>query len=213
METYARNDTRYLFPLAEILRSQLRDKGRLPWLEEVCARLIQECSIPRAPDPDRVWRVKGADRLSSRALAILREIWQWREEEAKRANKPPYFILSHELLVGLSAAAAQKGKVDGLPPLRLSASRRDRLEAALSKGLCLSPSEFPAHVRAVGYRLSKIEQQRFQELRKRRDLQASRLGLDPTLIASKTTLVDLARDWARESAKLMSWQRELLAAE
>jgi len=53
MEEYARNDTRFLKPIADTLREQLQEKGRLKWHEEACQRLIEECSVVRTPDPER----------------------------------------------------------------------------------------------------------------------------------------------------------------
>jgi hypothetical protein len=47
-------------------------------------------------------------------------------------------------------------------------------------------------------------------LARRRDAHAHKLGIDPTLAASKATLGDLARDWDRHAPELMAWQRELL---
>ncbi len=66
METYARHDTHYLKPLADILKEQLRQKQRLAWLEQCCERLIAECAIPAAPEPDLVWRIKGSHQLPPR---------------------------------------------------------------------------------------------------------------------------------------------------
>jgi len=105
METYARSDTRHLKKLSDILREQLAQKQRLAWLEQSCDRLIAECAIPTEHEPDLVWRIKGSHKLAPAALAVLREIWRWREKEAISANKPPYFVLSHEALVDISAAA------------------------------------------------------------------------------------------------------------
>jgi hypothetical protein len=48
------------------------------------------------------------------------------------------------------------------------------------------------------------------DLQKRRDVQAQALGIDPTLIASRGMLSDLARSWDKNSGELMNWQRELL---
>ncbi len=95
MAAYARNDTHYLKPLSDILREQLRQKQRLAWLEQSCDRLIADCSRPTRPDPDVVWRLKGCHVLSRRALAVLREMWRWREQEALAGNRPPYFVLNH----------------------------------------------------------------------------------------------------------------------
>jgi len=36
------------------------------------------------------------------------------------------------------------------------------------------------------------------------------LSIDPTLIASRSTLSDLAYNWDKHAPELMNWQRELL---
>jgi ribonuclease D len=54
MERYARNDTRYLKPVAEILRAELKARGRLNWLNETCAQLIRETSREKKPDAQTV---------------------------------------------------------------------------------------------------------------------------------------------------------------
>ena len=59
-------------------------------------------------------------------------------------------------------------------------------------------------------RPTEAEFRRFREIEKRRDRHAHELGIDPTLIASKATLGDLARDWDKHAPELMNWQRELL---
>src|SRR5438552_7535039 len=74
MERYARNDTRYLRPVAARLYAELETTGRLGWLKESCARLIREASQPKQLDPELVWRIKGSDRLTPKGLAILREL-------------------------------------------------------------------------------------------------------------------------------------------
>src|SRR6266404_7430422 len=47
MEHYARNDTRYLRPLEEKLKTELAAKSRLAWHQESCARLITESTKER----------------------------------------------------------------------------------------------------------------------------------------------------------------------
>src|SRR6267378_8418552 len=95
MERYARNDTHFLKPLADKLKEELQSKGRLDWHQESCNRLIKECSAEKPADMDAVWRIKGSHLLGRPALAVLRELWQWREGEAISANRPPYFVISH----------------------------------------------------------------------------------------------------------------------
>jgi ribonuclease D len=210
MEIYARNDTHYLKPLADKLKSALEAKDRLAWHQEYCARLIADCTQTQAVDLDSVWRIKGSSILSRPALAILRELWQWREAEAIAANRPPYFILSHERLVDIAAAKAAHHSIEPILPPRMSPRRRDTLIDAVKAGFALPASQHPEIIRHKFHRPSEAEFRRYRELEKHRDACAHKLGIDPTLIASKATLGDLSRDWDKHVPKLMKWQQQLL---
>jgi ribonuclease D len=209
MERYACDDTHYLKPLADKLKPELQHKGRLAWHEEACARLIDESTRLRPADLDSVWRVKGSHALSRPALAVLRELWQWREIEAIAANRPPFFILSHDVLVDIAAAAAHR-PVEPLVPRHLSLRRREGLAHAVKAGLQISADKYPELPRRTGSRPTEAERRRYEQLEKRRDAHAQQLGLDPTLIASRATLGDLARNWDKHAPEFMNWQRELL---
>jgi ribonuclease D len=212
MLRYARNDTHYLKPLADKLEVDLQAKGRLAWHQESCARLITDCSRERPPDLDSVWRLKGSHLLGRHALAVLRDLWRWRENEAVRANKPPFFVLSHQALVEIAEAAASGRPVENLIPKHLSERRRAGVVKAVSQGLRVQPDDFPKLLRSTGRRPSETERRRYAELQKRRDARAEELGLDPTLIASRGVLSDLAHNWDEFAPELMSWQRALLTA-
>ena len=210
MEQYARNDTRYLKPLADKLRSELQAKGRLSWHQESCTRLIEDCTQPRPADLDAVWRIKGSHRLGRPGLAILRELWQWRETEAIAANRPPFFVISHESLVEIAAAAVTHRPIESLVPRNFSERRYAGLIKAVAAGLKVTPDKLPKILQRSNHRPTDAERKRFLELQKRRDAHAHKLGIDPTLIASRGTLSDLARSWDKHVGELMKWQRELL---
>jgi ribonuclease D len=212
MEHYARNDTRHLKPLANQLKMELQAKGRLAWHQESCARLIQDSTRQHVPDLDAIWRIKGSHLLAPPALAILRELWRWREKEAVAANKPPFFVMSHEALVNIAAAATLAQPIDPLLPKHISERRRGGLLKAVAHALELTPDRHPKILRHASRRPSEGEKRRFIDLQKRRDAQATALGIDPTLIASRGMLSDLAFDWDKHSLELMTWQRELLKA-
>ncbi|MCS7089768.1 MAG: HRDC domain-containing protein [Limisphaera sp.] len=210
MESYARNDTRHLKPLSDRLRSELVAKGRLAWHEEACHRLIQECTCDPVVDLDQVWRVKGSHLLSRRGLAVLRELWLWREAEARASNRPPFFILPHETLSRIAAAAVDSTPVDQWLPPRFPARRRAGLKEAIARGLATPPDQWPELRRGSGRRLTEAEQARLEALEARRNQRARELGLDPSFLAPRSVLIDLARDWDTHAPRLMSWQRELL---
>jgi ribonuclease D len=210
METYARNDTHYLQPLADKLKLELQRKNRLAWHRESCARLIAECSQPPVVDGDSVWRIKGSSHLNRPALAVLRELWHWREREAIGGNRPPFFVLNHEKLSEIASAAAENQPVENLLSPRMSPRRREALLDAVRSGLAVPASRQPEIIRHKFDRPNEAERRRYAELARCRDVHARKLEIDPTLIASKSTLGDLARNWDKHAPELMSWQRELL---
>ncbi len=207
MEEYARNDTRFLKPLADQLRQKLQDKGRLAWHEESCRRLIEECSVVKTPDPDLVWRVKGSYHLGPAALAVLRALWQWREQEAVAANRPPYFILQPEAMIEMSLATVERRSLQHFIPSRFSPRRRSTLIQAAQDGL--HTTDKPRLIHTPHYRQTAEEKRRYHELEKQRNQHAHELELDPTIIASRSELVQIARGEPGFEG-LMQWQTQLL---
>jgi ribonuclease D len=210
MESYARNDTHFLKPLSDYLKAELEACGRLAWHQESCARLIVDCTRNLPADLDAVWRVKGSHQLERPGLAVLRELWRWRESEAIAANKPPFFVMSHEALVSIASAAAAAQPIDPFLPRHLSERRRAGVAKAVASGLALSADRHPKILRNFSRRTTEGERRRFTELQKHRDAYAAKLGIDPTLIASRGVLSDLAHDWDKYQGELMNWQKALL---
>jgi ribonuclease D len=209
MERYARADTHHLKALSDQLKAKLIEKGRYAWHQESCARLIQDCTGIERTDED-AWRLKGSYALSRGGLAVLRELWKWRETEAVAANRPPFFVVSHDTLVNIAAAVAELRPVDPLVPPRMPDHRRASLAKTIKHASTLGPDTFPEHLRRENHYPTETEKKRFLELQRHRDKHAAELDIDPTLIASKSVLADLSRDWEKFSPRLMNWQRELL---
>lgn len=210
MENYARNDTRYLKPLSDALRADLQGKGRLGWLEETCAKLIRDCAEPPVEDPDGEWRMRGSDRLSPRSLAVLRELWHWRESEAVAANTPPFFVLSHDTMIELAREGEHTADLEAKLPMRMGSRRKSAILRAIIAGREVPAAHLPQRPVRTHYRPTMDEQRRCSALKERRDRIAAELKIDPTLIASRSTLVLLSQDWEAHSPSLMNWQREML---
>ena len=211
MEDYARNDTRYLKPVSDLLRADLAAKARLAWHEETCARLIADAVAISTMDPDQVWRIKGSSRLSRPGLAVLREIWHWREQESRSANRPPFFVLSHDSVIALALASSAAQPLDPLVPPRMAPHRKKSLADAIARGLAVPPGQQPVIIRTRSRHVSDAEKKRAMEFQLRRDKHATELGIDPTLIASRGVLNDLAESWDKNAPSLMAWQHALLS--
>lgn len=211
MVDYALNDVRHLFPLRESLQRRLESLGRVEWHRQVCERLIRDCCQPERIDDNTVWRSKGHDKLDSLGLAVLREVWHWREKDALRTGRPPFFILKHEQMAELAAAAAETRSTRGLNlPHFLTSKRRAGLLEAIQRGLEVPENRLPRPIRVHSRRMTRAELDVSDRLAKVRDAHARELGIDPTLIASKATLYALGRNDPEAWSELMPWQRGLL---
>lgn len=211
MIVYALNDVRYLNDLQNVLREKLLACGRLDWHRQTCDQLISECAKAEVIDHEQVWRVKGHDRLDPLGLAILRELYWWREEDARRTNRPPFFVLSHDKLSEVAADAARASEGRPRLPQFLTPRRRRGVLEAIERGLAVPADQRPVHIRIKTRRLTRKELARADQLRERRDRQAAELAIDPTIIAARAHLFGLAReDTPGEWDALLPWQRELL---
>jgi len=101
---YAMADVASLLPLYRELHARLERLGRLDWMAEEMAEWQQE--IDRSVSAERWRRVSGLSGLGPRELAVARELFAWREDEAARRNKPPRRVLRDDLLVELARRAS-----------------------------------------------------------------------------------------------------------
>lgn len=125
---YAFDDVRYLLPLWERLSARLDKLSRLSWAREEFDRLKQLS----APDVNNVlvttdrWRkLRGLGSLDRRRLAVVRALYDWREEMAAKSNRPARTILRDDLLVEIARRNPSRARdlqvVRGLPKRSLDA--------------------------------------------------------------------------------------------
>ena len=211
MEDYARNDTIHLRALVDALKSDLRRNNREEWHRQECDRLVRDNSMIKKPDPDQVWRIKGSVKLAPRALAVLREIWRWRENEARSRNRPPYFILSPDKMIAIAMSAADEKTISYLLPHRMPDYRKNSLKKSVKHGMQLNERECPVrHKPPPRKNISPTQKKRVAEIQERRDRQAENLKIDPTIIASRSTMIRLACETEDIVDVMLPWQLELL---
>jgi len=210
MAEYAINDARYLLPLAEKLEAELDSYQRGDWLRQSCQRAIEQAAMARVRKNDESWRVGGSGSLKGLAAAVLRALWQWREREAEMADRPPFHILQNEKLLHAAISFASGDVADYK---HFSPRRRQAFREAARIGLATPESEWPILRRRFGTRPTTETVRCTEELRRRRDKSADKLGLDPSFIAPRGTLEAVAADGTRAISLLVPWQRELLGIE
>jgi ribonuclease D len=97
---YAADDVRYLLDLADHLELELAQMDRTGWAEEEFADFL--AAVSNRAEEDRWRRLPGLHQLSRRGLETARRLFEWREELARRQNRPIRQIIRDDLLVAIA---------------------------------------------------------------------------------------------------------------
>ena len=196
MLAYAAADTHYLLQLRDILRDHLAERGRLGWAQEEFA-LLEDIRGGASDQAEPGWiRLKGAKALKGRELAILREIWEWREEAARRADRATFRILNNEPMLAMAKTPpTDMAALKAIPGVSSDqAERRGRdLLAAVKHGLELPDSELPRPTRTPRRAPDLAYEARLERLKTARNLLAKRYDLPPGVVCPNGTLEAIAR--------------------
>jgi ribonuclease D len=200
--------------LKEILDQRLRNLGREVWVAEECARLEEVRFV--APDLETAYlNIKGSKDLDGRELAILQSLVQFRESEAQRQHRPPFFVLPDDTLIFL--AVNYQTALSEVPGLGQTGLKRfgAGLQQALQNGIAAPLVHRPPRTRFV--RPTTEEAQRLSRLKEWRNLLGSSLSLDPSLIWPLASLERLAKAPDTFNIELASdgirnWQRDVVAS-
>jgi len=98
---YAFDDVRYLLPLWESLSQRLGALDRIAWLAEETETLKHRAVVDN-PAVEKWRKLRGIGSLERKRLAIVREIFAWREEKAARVNRPARTVLRDDLIVEIA---------------------------------------------------------------------------------------------------------------
>jgi ribonuclease D len=142
---YAFDDVRYLLPIWRKLSENLDRLKRTTWAVEEFARLRDQSTPDEnglSVSTDKWRKFRGASSLDRRRLAILREVFYWREQAAADADRPARTILRDDLMIEISRRNPKSAK--DLQPVRGLAKRHlDAIFAAIERGRVLPPEECP----------------------------------------------------------------------
>jgi len=141
---YALDDVRYLAAMFAHLRDELERRGRLAWVEEDCAALADDAQHDmNAADAGLRGRVArlGAG-LDAQKQQVLKHLAEWREETARRADRPREWIVDNAALAAMARNPPRTLKelaaLNVLPP-RTMRRRGDALVRAVARGLRAAP--------------------------------------------------------------------------
>lgn len=141
---YALDDVRHLLDVADWLQAQLKKLGRESWAEAEFSDFLG--AIETRAEEDRWRRLPGLHQLNRRGLEVARRLSEWRQNDARRANRPLRSVLRDDLLVAI--AKRQPTARRDLEALRdfnrpHLLSRSNELLAVIAEALAVPPEQLP----------------------------------------------------------------------
>ena len=203
---YAAEDVEYLLPAADVLGERLDRKGRLDWVRQDSALLLDP-ALYDVSGEQAIDRLKGARNLRGRKRAAAARLAAWREGEAIRRNRPRQWILRDNVLCDIAfklpSSARELGEIDGLTSKVIGRVGGELLEAVNS-----------SRDDENGYRPPRPPDEAQKALLKEMQSQVADCARDLQLaaetVASKRELSSLVISGNRDSRVFSGWRRDLI---
>lgn len=207
---YAADDVRYLLPMREKLLARAAKLERTSWVRGECDHLVK--TVMRE---DERWKISGSARLSRRQLAVLREVWRWRDRQARTLNVPVARVLGDSMLIEVArrspATVEDLFSIRGLDSRLLRKAEQEVVDA-VSRARSIPESDLPSNERRddppqVGV-LTKLLSVAVGNL-------AAETDIDTALLATTSDLQEIVR-WFLDQENtplpdvLEGWRGEIL---
>lgn len=213
---YAAADVCHLFDLHDALADRLRGLGRLAWVEEECERLTEVRFTPQDLAAT-VLALPESRKMDSRQRAVLLALYRYREEQARRLDRPPSHVLPPAALA--QVASEPRARLESHAALNPKVARRfgRGIREAVQAGLSGPPLERPAPTSPVRGRPTQGQTRKLAALKAWRQAQAGELRVEVGLVWPMRSLERLARephlfDEELRSPDVRAWQRERFGA-
>ena len=222
---YARDDTHHLLALRDLQAGELERIRRLEEAHEEFERLCRVKPTPRRFDPDAFWNIKGARDLDPPRLGILRELYRFRDAQARREDHPPFKVLSDATM--LAVANGRPTSPRGLQNFRgITPHLFQRYGAAIldaiGKGIAHPQSQIPRPQMNREPPMDNATRERLARLKEWRKVRAGSRGVATDVILSNDLMYQIARKHPRAieglteiglgAAKTKEYGEEILVA-
>ena len=139
--SYAFDDVRDLLAVWKRIDAKLTKHGREAWAKEEFTDFVAHV-LKGGGEVERWRRLKGTASLDSKRLAVLREVYAWREGVAYRRNRPVRTVLRDDLLVEI-AKRIPKAEQDISTLRGLGKADASGIMEAVERARALPPEQWP----------------------------------------------------------------------
>jgi len=206
---YAQMDTHYLLPLRELLVEELKQQGRWEEAQDAFAALTAGDPAARPPEERTFWQMRALREVPREQHAVIESLWQWREQEASTADRPPFKVVNDSVLIELAKrlpqAPADLNAIEGLSGLQIKRYGAALLHAVKEgQGRPLPP--LPNGEGRPEHLLDKAAQLRYDALRRWRTETARTRGVDSDIVLTNSTIFTIAQRYPTTLESLAAMQ-------
>ncbi|RFB04010.1 ribonuclease D [Parvularcula marina] len=207
--TYALGDVTHLVDAYEALVKELKDAGRMAWIEEEMKVLDEPTLYFTAPET--AWQRLKTRNLRPRELDTLKHVAAWREREAISRNQPRSRILKDDGLFEVARAAPDTPQALGQLRAIPSGFERSRAAASLLEAIKAAKA-LPEEERSQREKRTHRQPAPVDVLDLLRVLlkrQSEQNGIAPKMLASAADLEAIALEDNADVPAMKGWRREV----
>jgi ribonuclease D len=214
MLDYAATDTHYLIELAAKLREELEALGRWEWAVEEFSRLEMVRYRETTEEDAEPWRkMKNIGGLDRRTLAVARDLYNWRDALARKADRPPFKIMGNDSMVEIAKAKPQTHR-DLVAVATVSRYHSDRygrdLVAIVRHAMEIPEADLPEKAEPKAWIRDKSLENRINRLKTVRDRYAKELKIDPSVLGARHILAAVATAGSLDVPAMREWQKQVM---
>ncbi len=205
---YAKMDTHYLPALRAKQIEQLQANGHWVEAEEAFSLLVQNNRELRPLNERSFWQMSGTREVPRDQLAVLQALWEWREAEAQRLDRPPFKVMGDDTLMQLTTrqprTTNELRQINGVGEVTFSRYGTTLL-AVLAEGKRRPVPAFPPSTLRPEQMMDVAARARYDALRAWRTSTAESRGVAPEIIFANSTLLELAQRMPQNEAELLEF--------
>ncbi len=201
---YAQMDTHFLPALRARMIAELQAVDRWEEATEAFTMLRLIDYNEREAATRSFWQMRNTRDVPRAAHGILEALWQWRESEAQRRDRPPFKIANDQTLAALAVEQPQQlQELTQIPGLGEQQVRQygKTILATIAEGRQRPMPELPPTDRQD--QLEKAVQQRYDALRQWRTSAAEQRGVAPEIVFNNSILLTLAQRMPNSEAEIL----------
>lgn len=188
---YAQQDTHYLLPLRDHFAALLAEQNLMEEAQEMFGEVCRAQWQGGGFDPEGFWQINGARDLDGVSAAVLRELYLYRDQIARKRDLPVFKVMGDAVLTALASAKPRSVRdlqgVRGMTDGQIARHGRAILDC-VRRGLAAPPLKPPRRRRSP----DDLVVRRFEALHDWRKGRAAKRGVPSDVILTRDALWELA---------------------